>query len=77
MEVLLIGSGLPLYQIAHILIYFWVDGINVFQGTRTNVTKQIHDNYSPNSLGIHCMAHHTNLVKFTFGHPFSKSITNP
>jgi hypothetical protein len=45
MEVLLIGSGLPLYQIAHKLIYLWVDGINVFQGTRTNATKQIHDNY--------------------------------
>jgi hypothetical protein len=76
MEVLLIGSDLPLYQIAHKLIYFGVDGINVFQGTRTNVTKQLHENYVPNSLGVHCMAHHTNFVKFTFGHPLSKSITN-
>ncbi len=48
------------------LICFRVNVINVFQGTRTSITKQIHDNYVPNKyLGIHYMAHHTNLATQT------------
>jgi hypothetical protein len=53
----MIGGSFPQNQIAQQLICFGVDGVNVFQGTRTSVTKQIHDNYVPYSLGIHCMAH--------------------
>jgi len=33
-----------------------------FQGTKTSTLKQIHDNYSPHSIWVHCMAHQTNLV---------------
>jgi hypothetical protein len=29
---------------------------------KTNVTKQIHDNYAPHCVRVHCMAHHINLV---------------
>jgi hypothetical protein len=64
--VVLIGDGLPQDHSAKILIYFKVNDINVFQGTRTSITKQIHDNYVPNKyLGIHCMTHHTNLAMQT------------
>jgi hypothetical protein len=37
MEALMIGGGLPQNQIAQKLICFEVDGVNVFQGTRTGV----------------------------------------
>jgi hypothetical protein len=53
----------PYCQKTHL---FRANDINVFQGTRTSITKQIHDNDVPNKyLGIHCMAHHTNLVMQT------------
>jgi hypothetical protein len=39
-----------------------LDGVNVFQGTKIGVTKQIHDNYAPHSIRVHYMAHHTNLA---------------
>jgi len=40
--------------------------INAFQGTKTSITKQIHDDDVPNKyLGIHCMAHRTNLAMQT------------
>ncbi len=57
---------MPQDHIAKKLIYFRVNDINVFQGTRTSITKQIHDHYVPNKyLGIHCMTHHTNLAMQT------------
>jgi len=37
-----------------------VDGINVLQGTKIDVIKQIQGRYVPSSLGVHCVAHHTN-----------------
>ncbi len=70
MQVIMIGGGLPQNQIAQKLICFGVDGVNVFQRTRTSVTKQIHDSYAPNYLGIHCMAHEINLVVQTFSSLF-------
>jgi hypothetical protein len=51
MEAFMISGGLPRNQITQKLICFGVDDVNVFQGTRTSVTKQIHDNYAPHSLG--------------------------
>jgi hypothetical protein len=42
---------------------FIVDGMNVFQGVHNGVICQMQDyKYSLCSEGIHCMAHHTNLV---------------
>jgi hypothetical protein len=38
------------------------NGVNVFHGNNNGVTKQIKDNYTPHFIGVHCMAHHTNLV---------------
>jgi len=47
MEMVMIGGGLPQAKIAKKFIYFGVDGANVFQGTKTSVTRQIRDNCAP------------------------------
>jgi hypothetical protein len=41
MDALMIGGGVPKDQIAQKLIYFGANGVNVFQGTKSDVTKQI------------------------------------
>ncbi len=61
MEALMIGGGLLKDQIVQKLICFGANGVDVFQGTKNGVTKQIKDNYVPHSIEVHCMAHHTNL----------------
>lgn len=45
---------------------FVKDGVNVFQGTKIDVIKQIHDNYAPHLIRVHCMVHHTNLAMQIF-----------
>ncbi len=79
MEVVMIGGGLPQDQIAKKFICFGVDGANVFQGTKTNVTRQIHDNGALHWIGVHCMPRHTNsnvnLVGFAFGDVAWKFVT--
>jgi hypothetical protein len=62
MEALMIGGGLPRDQIAQKLICFGANGVNVFHGTNNGVIKQNRDNYALHSIGVHCMAHYTNLV---------------
>jgi hypothetical protein len=62
MEALMIGGGVPRNQIAQKLICFGANYVNVFQGTNSGVTKQIKKNYVFHSIGVHCMAHHTNLA---------------
>jgi hypothetical protein len=62
MEAMMIGGGLARDHIANKVVSFGVDGVNVFQGTKIGVIKQIHDQYAYHSIGVHCMAHHTNLV---------------
>jgi hypothetical protein len=61
MEALMIGGGLPWNQIAQKFICFGANVVNLFQGTRVGVTKRIYNIYGLNYLGIHCMAHWTNL----------------
>jgi hypothetical protein len=62
MEALTIGGGLLRDQIAQKFICFGADGVNVFQSTKNGVTKQIHDNYAHDYIGVHCMAYRTNLA---------------
>jgi hypothetical protein len=47
------------------LICFGANGVNVFQSTKNGVTKQIKEFYAFHSIGVHCVAHHTNLVMQT------------
>jgi hypothetical protein len=65
MEALIIGGGVPRNQIAQKLICFGANGVNVFQGTKSGVTKQIKKNYVLHSIKVHCMAHCTNLAMQT------------
>jgi hypothetical protein len=51
MEGLMIDCGLLRDQIAQKLICFRANGVNVFQGTNSGVTKQIRDNYALHSIG--------------------------
>jgi hypothetical protein len=62
MEAFTIGRGMLRNQVSTKLINFGVDNVNVFQGTKSSVTKYIHDDLVPYSIGVHCMAHRTNLV---------------
>jgi hypothetical protein len=55
------GGGLSKEKLFKKLLCFGVDGVNVFQGNRTRVTKQIKDSQVPFSMGFHCVAHCTNL----------------
>jgi hypothetical protein len=49
-------------NIATKLVAFGLDGVNVFQGATSNVTKQIEETCTPFSLGMHCVSHMTKLV---------------
>jgi hypothetical protein len=44
------------------LFCFAIDGVSTFQGTKIGVTKQINTNYACFSIGVHCMAHRSNLA---------------
>jgi hypothetical protein len=48
--------------VAERLVCFGADGVSVFQGYRTGVTQQLKDQDAPFCLGVHCMAHRTNLA---------------
>lgn len=61
MEAVMIGGKLARDHIANKIIFLGAN-VNVFQSTKIGVTKQIHDQYAPHSIGVHCMAHHTNLI---------------
>jgi hypothetical protein len=55
-------GGLVDNVLAERLVCFGVDGMSVFQGCRCGVTQQLKDQEAPFMLGIHCMAHRTNLA---------------
>jgi len=56
MEAFTIREGMPKDQVSTKFINFGVDNVNVFQGTKSSVTNQIHDDHAPYSIGVHCMA---------------------
>jgi hypothetical protein len=62
MEALTIKGGMLRHQVVSKLMSFGVDNVNVFQDTKCGVTKHIWDDYAPVSIGVHCMAHHTNVT---------------
>jgi hypothetical protein len=57
----MIGNGLPSNQIVMKFILFGVGGVNVCEGIKIDVTKQIHDNYVFLSIRVHCMAYCINV----------------
>jgi hypothetical protein len=44
------------------LICFGANDVNVFQGTKSGVAKQIKENYAPHFIGVYYVAHRTNLA---------------
>jgi hypothetical protein len=55
-------GGLVDSAVAERLVCFGTDGVSVFQGYRSGVTQQLKEHDAPFILGMHCMAHHTNLA---------------
>ncbi len=55
-------GGLTKDIIGKRLMTFGVDGVYVFQGVRSRVTKHIYDGWAPHSMGMHCMAYRMNLA---------------
>lgn len=49
-------------EIADKMVSFGADGAPVFQGVRTGVVQQFADKHAPYSLGIHCVAHKTDIA---------------
>jgi hypothetical protein len=62
MSMVHLHTGLDDDDIANQLVSFDADGVSVFQGSRRGVTTQLQNNVAPFMLGIHCMAHRTNLA---------------
>jgi hypothetical protein len=62
MQALMQEGGLAKDLIGKRLMTFGADGVFVFQGTKSSVTKQITNGWAPHSMGVHYMVHKTNLV---------------
>ncbi len=77
MEALTIGGGMLRNHLATKLICFGGDNVNVFQGTKFGVTKHIHNDYGPDFIRVHYMAHRMNLVvQILLVFPLVKHIEN-
>jgi hypothetical protein len=62
---LLQKKGLCHINIAAKLVAFGSNGINVFQGVKLVMTKQIQETFTPFSLGVHCVCQKKNLAMQT------------
>jgi len=51
------GGGLNKENLFKKLLHFGADGMNVFQGSKIKVTKQIKGSWAPFSMGVHCVTH--------------------
>jgi len=55
-------GGMIETNVANKLVCFGADGVTNFEGLRYGVTMKLMQNHVPFVSGVHCMAHHTNLV---------------
>jgi hypothetical protein len=62
MEVSQKARGLSLKYVTQKLLCVRVDGVSIFQGTKTRIIKHIHINYAPFYIGVHCLVHRCNLA---------------
>jgi hypothetical protein len=67
MNFMMRSGGVSKEELSKNLLCFGADGMNVFQGSKTKMTKQIKDSWAPISMGVHCVAHHTNLAVQSLG----------
>ncbi len=61
------GGRLSREELSKKLMCFGANEVNMFQGGKIKVTKQIKDSWAPFSMGVHCVAHYTNLVVKSLG----------
>lgn len=62
MNFMMKGQGLSREELFKKFLCYGDDGMNVFQGEKTKVTKQIKDSWPPFLMGVHYVVHHTNLI---------------
>jgi hypothetical protein len=62
------GGGLSTEELSKKHLCFGVDGVNVFQGGKIGVTKQIKDSWAPFSTSVHYVAHYINLAGQSLGY---------
>jgi hypothetical protein len=55
-------GGLLESNLASKLINFGAYGVSIFQGAKSGVTAQLKEKFAPYMLGVHCVAHQTNLA---------------
>ena len=55
-------GGLHAAQIARKLVSFGGDGVSVFQRSRLGVTTRLKHQHAPFMIGVHFLAHRTNLA---------------
>ncbi len=68
MQALMHQGGLIKNLIGIKFMTFGANGVSVFQGIKLGVTRQIFDARAPHSIGVHCMAHRTNLAVQILSH---------
>ncbi len=68
MDVLKKHVGVSNTNVVAKLLSFGANSVNVFQGVKNGVTRQLQDKYAPHLESIHCMAHCTNLAMQTLFH---------
>jgi hypothetical protein len=62
MNVARVYGGLSNQKIKERLMTFGADGVSTFQGVKSGVTTQLINKHAPFMVGVHCMAHRTNLA---------------
>jgi hypothetical protein len=67
MNYMMKGGALSREKLSKKLLCFGVDGVNVFDGSKIRMKKQIKNSWAPFSMGVHCVAHHTNFVVQSLG----------
>ncbi len=55
-------GGMTKTDVANKLVCFGTNGVKIFQGLKNGVTTKLMQNHDPFMSGVHCMAHHTNMV---------------
>jgi hypothetical protein len=62
MQALMHEGGLTKDLIGKKLMTFSAYGVSIIQGIRSGVIQQISEGWVSHSMGVHCMAHRTNLI---------------
>jgi hypothetical protein len=68
MQALMHEGGLTKNLMGKKLMTFSAYWVSIFQGIRSGVIQQISKEWVPHSMGVHCMAHRTNLVVQILSH---------